>query len=214
MASGKLTAVYEAYLKKRPKQSRSRALVQVVLAAAEDILAKSHEEDEVTVQAVADRAGVGIGSLYDYFRDRDSLLAGVAAKLTEDNLAALEVVLLETRPLSLDAAVARFLDFAFDTYVKDARTPRAVLRIAHRFDLMPLLARSQAAFAETLAAELRARPDVRVDDHDVAAYTVTNMTMGVIGTIVWRAEREPDVATLRRALARACTLYLSDGQAP
>jgi len=209
--SGKWKALYEGFLKKTPKQSRSRALVEVMLSATKEVLARSRDEDEVTVQAVADRAGVGIGSLYDYFADRESLLSGVAAKLTEDNLQNLQRVLAESRDEPVGVAVERVVDHVFATYVRDPAVPRAVLRIAHRIDFMPFLARSQAAFAATLAADLRERKDVNVADADVAAYVLTNATMGLVHTLVWRAEEEPDEATLRRELVRAWTTYLSNG---
>lgn len=206
--TSKWSTLYEAFLKKTPKQSRSRALVEIMLSATMDVLSRS-PEDDVTVQAVADRAGVGIGSLYDYFSDRESLLAGVAAKLTEDNLVQLQRVLVETRGRPLADAVTKLVDHVFDTYVRDRGVPRAVLRIAHRIDLMPVLARSQATFSTTLAAELRERPEVVLEDPDAAAYVVTNMVMGVVHTLVWRSDEVPDQATLRRELARAITTYLS-----
>lgn len=41
------------------------------------------DDDHVTLNDIAARAGVGVGSLYDYFADRDSVLSGLAAKVTE-----------------------------------------------------------------------------------------------------------------------------------
>ena len=73
----------------------------------------------------------------------------------------------------------------FDTYVRDVRTPRLVLRIAHRIGLMPTIAESQHAFARVLANALRQRTDVRKDDVEIVAYVVTNMAMGVIHASIW-----------------------------
>ena len=68
--------------RKRPVQKRSRATVEAVLAAAAHIL----EERGMTgfnTNAVAARAGVSIGSLYQYFPSKDAVLLA----LMERNMA-------------------------------------------------------------------------------------------------------------------------------
>jgi AcrR family transcriptional regulator len=63
-------------VRKKPLQSRSRATVEAVLVAAAHIL-----EDRglagFNTNAVADRAGVSIGSLYQYFPSKDAILVAL-----------------------------------------------------------------------------------------------------------------------------------------
>jgi AcrR family transcriptional regulator len=62
--------------RKRPVQGRSRATVDAVLAAAARIL----EDRGLTgfnTNAVAERAGVSIGSLYQYFPSKDAILVAL-----------------------------------------------------------------------------------------------------------------------------------------
>ena len=96
----RLLNIYEAFLKKVPQQSRSRSVVEAILGAASERLVVEGDEERVTVHAVAERAGVGIASLYDYFGDRGNLLAAIAAKVTEDNRHAFEAMLASTADLS------------------------------------------------------------------------------------------------------------------
>jgi AcrR family transcriptional regulator len=204
-----IAALYERYLRKAPKQSRSRNVVESVLTAAADLVSHHDDDDDVTVQHVAARAGVGVGSLYDYFADRGSLFSGLAAKITEDNLRRFEAQLEASRRAPLREAVEQVVDVMFATYLNDVRIPRAVLRIAHRIRLMPILAESQATFAATLAKALRERDDVAVADVDAAAYVITNMAMGVVHTTLWA--KDPPFANerLRTELVRACVAYLT-----
>ncbi len=62
--------------RKKPIQSRSRATVEAVLAAAAHIL-----EDQglsgFNTNAVAVRAGVSVGSLYQYFPSKDAILVAL-----------------------------------------------------------------------------------------------------------------------------------------
>jgi AcrR family transcriptional regulator len=204
----RISALYDAYLRKAPRQSRSRSVVEAILGAASERLSRSGDEDDVTVQDVADRAGVGIGSLYDYFRDRRSLLSALAAKVTEDNLHAFEALLETTAPLSLEESVGKLVDFCFATYTSNKRIPRAVLKIAHSIGLMPTLAQSQTVFADSLATALRKRTDVHVADIDVAAWMVTQAMMGVMHTLVWQDEPTISNEALRRELVTLSCKYL------
>lgn len=60
--------------RKRAVQDRSRATVAAVLEATARILGEDGL-DAVTTNAVADRAGVSVGSLYQYYPNRDAILA-------------------------------------------------------------------------------------------------------------------------------------------
>ncbi|MBX3215237.1 MAG: TetR family transcriptional regulator [Labilithrix sp.] len=196
----RISSLYDAYLRKAPRQSRSRSVVEAILGAASERLSRGGEEEDVTLQEVADRAGVGIGSLYDYFRDRRSILSALAAKVTEDNLRAFEAVLASTHDLSLEDGIGKIVDFCFATYTANKRVPRAVLKIAHSIGLMPTLAESQTVFAESLAAALRKRTDVAARDLELTAWTITQAMMGVMNTLVWQDSPPHSEATLRREL--------------
>lgn len=65
--------------RKLPRQERSRALVDAIVEAAADILVRNGRE-ALTTNAVACRAGVSIGSLYQYFANREAIIAAVAQR--------------------------------------------------------------------------------------------------------------------------------------
>ena len=84
-------------LRKHPRQNRSRAKVEGILAAAADIVSGRGLE-AVTTNAVAARAGISIGSLYQYFPGKAALLA---ALIRDERAHLLEAV---ERIVSSDAA--------------------------------------------------------------------------------------------------------------
>ncbi|NJL41397.1 MAG: TetR/AcrR family transcriptional regulator [Leptolyngbyaceae cyanobacterium SM1_4_3] len=63
--------------RKRPQQERSQVTVQAILTAAAHILTEAGY-DHFTTNKVAERAGVSIGSLYQYFPNKASLLLALA----------------------------------------------------------------------------------------------------------------------------------------
>jgi AcrR family transcriptional regulator len=60
-------------LRKQPKQSRSTELVAAILEAAVQVLAKEGVQ-RFTTARVAEKAGVSIGSLYQYFPNKTAIL--------------------------------------------------------------------------------------------------------------------------------------------
>lgn len=65
--------------KKRPLQPRAKATVTAMLDAAARILAREGY-DGVTTNHVAEAAGVSIGSLYEYFPNKQSIIAAALAR--------------------------------------------------------------------------------------------------------------------------------------
>jgi len=64
-------------LRKTPSQARSAWTVDLILQAAAQVL-ELFVNDELTTKRVAKRAGVSIGTLYQYFPNRDALLVALA----------------------------------------------------------------------------------------------------------------------------------------
>src|SRR5271163_1119961 len=60
-------------LRKQPKQARSTELVAVILEAALQVLAKEGAQ-RFTTTRVAEKAGVSVGSLYQYFPNKAAIL--------------------------------------------------------------------------------------------------------------------------------------------
>ena len=74
--------------RKRPRQARSKATVDTILAATARVLVKQGF-DGLTTNAVAEAAGVSIGSLYQYFPNKEALVAALIERHVEEMNAAM-----------------------------------------------------------------------------------------------------------------------------
>ena len=63
-------------LLKIPRQPRSIEMVHCILNAGMDVIRDSGLQ-AMTTNRVAEQAGISIGSLYQYFANRDSILTGI-----------------------------------------------------------------------------------------------------------------------------------------
>ena len=62
--------------RKLPKQSRSRVTVEAILTATTHILVEEGY-DKANTNRIAERAGISIGSLYQYFPNKESLMTAL-----------------------------------------------------------------------------------------------------------------------------------------
>lgn len=63
--------------RKQPKQERSQVTVEAILSATAHILTENGY-NQLTTNRVAERAGVSIGSLYQYFPNKEALIFALA----------------------------------------------------------------------------------------------------------------------------------------
>jgi AcrR family transcriptional regulator len=88
--------------RRTPKQARSRAACEAIVEAAAQILEQGGA-DALTTNAVAERAGVSIGTLYQYFPDKQAILVAAARR-------EFEPLPLARRPAALVAALIAALE--------------------------------------------------------------------------------------------------------
>ena len=161
--------------RKIPAQRRSRATVEVVLEAAAQLL-ESAGERGFNTNAVAERAGVSIGTLYRYFPDKQSILTALARREMEAvNAATASLLARKTGDLAFDRAMIRTFVQAFEGRTRARRVAVAAL-LAHA-DPVELAAAHPAATASFVDAE--GQPLSRV-----AAFVLTRAVHGAMRAAV------------------------------
>lgn len=111
-------------LRKRPKQTRSAQTFQDIVEAASQVFAQRGPANFTTVQ-VAERAGVSVGSLYQYFPNKQAILFHVQVEAWMRRGRRLEAILGDRRVPLLDRLPIMVRTLLRDEY--EARTIRAVL---------------------------------------------------------------------------------------
>jgi len=90
--------------RKTPRQSRSRETVEAILGAAARVLARESLEGFNT-NRVAEMAGVSVGSVYQYFPNKDALMAALIERAQDALAGEVEAVVGKTEGLPLEAAL-------------------------------------------------------------------------------------------------------------
>jgi AcrR family transcriptional regulator len=147
-------ALQELEPRKRPQQSRSVATVEAIYDASIQVLLKKGA-DRLTTVHVAQRAGVSVGTLYQYFPNKQALLFAVlerhmllVAKAVETACAANHFQPLE---VMVDELVNRFID----AKLVDRDTSVALYRIAADAGGSVIVDRSRKRFETAITAMLQ-----------------------------------------------------------
>lgn len=68
--------------RRAPRQQRSKAKVEAILAAVEAIAAE--DPGDLTTSSIAKRAGISVGSLYQYFENREDIVDRLLANYRQE----------------------------------------------------------------------------------------------------------------------------------
>jgi AcrR family transcriptional regulator len=196
------------FLKRPPVQARSRALVDSVLEAFDQLLRGTDHEREVTVESLLHRAGVGIGSFYEYFTGRDSLIGLLVERANRENFDQLLAAMERDRHETLGEAIDAMARHVAHTYLGHRTRTRVIVAGAGRLGLLPIVTTERDRFARLLAARLqRYLPDEPAARCEAAAIELCD---AVIGVIVGELHRPPrPVEDVARQLARMSRALLA-----
>jgi AcrR family transcriptional regulator len=184
--------------RKQPTQDRSRYLVETLLETTRRLLVQEGWETLSTNQ-VAQRAGVSVGSLYQYFPNREALLGELARRHLDQMGDAVQAAFADVAALSLPDGVKRLLEVVFATL---ARQPILGVEDARR----AYEERCKKLIKSYLVSK---RSQLRGDlDEELAAWFVVHQSIGVIERFL----TDPVAATSTRIIEEmtfAVTTYLS-----
>ena len=161
-------------MRKQPVQRRSQQMVESLVDAAGLVIAEQGL-DQFTTVAVAARAGVSVGSLYQYYANKEALLAALLDRLTRR----LGEVVNRTAPLLLEAdletIVRGLLEAAMLFFASDEGLYLELLRNWYRLDIGRSLHRFEQNMMDVTRVYLLSHTkDLRFGNAAVKQFVVTN----------------------------------------
>jgi AcrR family transcriptional regulator len=174
---------------KSPRQERSRATVEAILQAATDILIRQGAS-RLTTNRIADRAGVNIASLYQYFPGKHAIIAELRRRHGAEERAAVRRVLIERRGGDLEATVRALVSMGVAAHAVNPELHRVFTE-----ELPPLRYSDIEAADASLFAEFRGlltRSATGLKDPDLTMWVVATVANAVLHRAV--IERPDDLS--------------------
>jgi len=193
-------------MRRAPTQKRSRERVNNILNAACDLIS-THGSDAIRMGELAEKAGVSIGSLYQYFPDKAAIIHALADRYNEESLHCIEEALADVN--SAEGLLAAF-DKLIDTYYELFLAEPVICDIWTGTQADKTLRDMEMEVSRTNAEQLaKAILRVRGNDGDfktIAARCLLIMYSGEatmrLAISVPRAEGREIVATYKRMVGR------------
>lgn len=189
--------------RKRPRQERSRVTYEAMLEACARLL-REDGYDALTTTQVAERAGVGIGTVYEFFPNKEALVAALieqrVVRLVADAAAHLDATLAIQ---DVDGAAEYLIRGLVELVMSDRALYRVVLRDVPFSGRLPAMQRAIAdLFALARAGGERAVDRVSLPHLDADTWLIARMVYQAVLEIAFAEEGAPDTETLTRELVR------------
>jgi AcrR family transcriptional regulator len=156
--------------RKNAVQGRSRATVDALVDATARILVKEGF-DKASTNRIAEKAGVSIGSLYQYFPSKEALVAAVIDRHNQDVMRVVRAALADVATQPVEAAVRRLVAVAIQAHQIDPRLHRVLAeQIPRTGRLKDIETFNREAHALFLAYLESHRDDIRARDLKLAAF--------------------------------------------
>ena len=198
--------------RKTPVQSRSAATLEVIFEATIQVLVAEGSR-ELTTTRVADRAGVSVGTLYQYFPNKQALFYAVNARY----LGVVADRVEETCRTQHGAPLAAMVDALIRTYwqAKFERpdVTRALYRSVADLDMAPLIGPFTRRVDAATAAMLATAPDAAFADLGLTSLTLLTTIFGTVKGVFERELPLPLARGVHDELTRMCLAYLESAKA-
>ena len=198
-----------------PRQERSRHTVECVLAAAAHVFAQQGYAN-TTTNHIAARAGVSIGSLYQYFPSKDAVLMALAERHVERAFA----VVMEQVRAKRAAPIPEFLRVLVDTMVAahemEPRLHRVIFEEASLDERFRRRLDELDARAMTVARELidERSAELAVQNPEMASFIVVQVLEGLTHAMVMRHPKVLRTPEFRDEFVRLLEAYLIGATPP
>ena len=177
-----MTPLKAAALKPRKpaRQQRAQATVEAILQAAARILAKDSLAG-LNTNRVAEVAGISIGSLYQYFPNKEALIAALLLRAHTEQADALKKLALASRGQPLPVAVRALVKLALRGQWEQPRLSAALDHEERRLPVDKLLRAAHQAIDESLLDLLQDhRHAIAPGDLNVMARDVIDIAKALI----------------------------------
>lgn len=194
--------------RKSPVQARSTASVDAILEATIQVLILVGKE-RLTTTKVALRAGVSVGTLYQYFPNKSALLKAALKRHMDEVIEAVELVCHEQRGHSLEEMAAALVTTFLATKMRDAKGSAALYAVSSDVDGAKIVQEMGVRSSKAVVGMLKTASVPLVTDPQLVASMLQGAMAGVSRRLLESSDPGKEFDTLRREMIFLACTYLN-----
>jgi len=198
--------------RKTPVQARSTASVDAILEATIQVLLAIGKE-RLTTARVARRAGVSIGTLYQYFPNKSSLLQAVLRRHLDGVATAVEHVCQEQKGNALAEMATALIEAFLEAKIGDGHAGAALYAVSSDVDGANIATQMSARINQAIVEMLTTACDPLKTDPSLAASILQGAIAGVSRRLLESDDPKQQRNSVQRELTILACSYLAASSA-
>ena len=192
---------------KVPSTGSGAVIVEAILDAASELIVQGGYE-HTTTNAVAKRAGISIGSLYQYFGDKHAIVAEIARRRERRGLEAARRRAAGSEGRDAKTVTSTWVDAALDPLHGDPALRRALLLEVPPIWVLDAKRGVDGGVERALVSVMRSLGDgLRAGDTELMAFVVHHAVEGVVEAVLRRRPAQLDDPRFHGELLRLAWHY-------
>jgi AcrR family transcriptional regulator len=193
--------------RKSPVQARSAASVDALLDATIQVLLRVGKE-RLTTTRVALRAGVSVGTLYQYFPNKSALLQAALRRHLDEVTNAIEQVCERQRGATLPSMGTALIDAFLNAKMRNASTSAALYSVSSDVDGAKIAQQTGIRSNTAIVAMLVTTSDGLTRDPQLVASMLQGTMVGISRRLLESGAPEKHFEPLRQELLFLVGAYL------
>lgn len=193
--------------RKKPRQARAKMTVDAIFEATIQLLLANGMQG-LTTTRVAERAGVSVGTMYQYFPNKQALIYALNESYLERLAQKIEQTCLEQRSRSCDEMVEALVDTYWAAKAERADVTRALYRSVAEMDNSALIEDFSRRVDAATVAMLSSASEPRVPDLEAANLTLVAVIFGAVRNLFEHNLTAEEIRAALRELKAMCQAYL------
>jgi AcrR family transcriptional regulator len=194
--------------RKSPVQARSAASVDAIVEATIQVLRQAGKE-RLTTTKVALRAGVSVGTLYQYFPNKSALLKAALKRHMDEVTGATELVCHRQQGHSLEQMATALMTAFLDAKMRDAKTSVALYAVSSDVDGAKIVQEMGIRSNKAIVDMLKTAKEELTTDPQLVASMLQGVMVGVSRRMLESGVPESQFDVLRQEMIFLARAYLN-----
>ena len=194
--------------RKTPVQARSTVTVEAISEATIQVLL-THGADRLTTTRVAERAGVSVGTLYQYYPNKRSLLFAVFEDHMDKVARAVEVTCEDARNKPISEMIKLIVEAFVDVKMQRADISIALYKVAPDLGGSALVKQTGQRLRKAIESMLQTAPDLKLSPDRFAIDMMLSAMSGAMRSALEAGASPAVFRKMREHLVLLCQSYMA-----
>jgi AcrR family transcriptional regulator len=199
--------------RKMPRQARAAVTLDSIMEATIQVLVAT-SPTRLTTTLVAARAGVSVGTMYQYFPNKQALLYAVTERHLNNVAASMEQACRQQHGGQVDQMAEALVEAYWHASFVRCYVSRAVYLVATEVDTADLHAEFYKRVENATAGMLASASDATFVDLAIVNLTLLTSIFGTVRSLFDRSLPKPWACGLQQQLIFMCRSYLDAAKIP